>query len=193
MSGNTGCSVYIGNLDERVSERVLYDILIQAGRVVDLYIPRDKETDKPKGFGFAEYESEDIADYAVRLFSGLVTLYNRTLKFAISGQDKSSQNPSNTSNSSHRSRHYPGAASYVESAQMPMKLSIPSRISDFPARHSQVPPPPGVSHYSNEYGSHFVDTNYEYNRRVSRATTNSLSRPRSRRYDASNPISYSSY
>lgn len=55
----------------------------------------------------------------------------------ISGQDKSSQNPSNTSNSSHRSRHYPGAASYVESAQMPMKLSIPSRISDFPARHSQ--------------------------------------------------------
>lgn len=72
-----------GNLDERVSERVLYDILIQAGRVVDLYIPRDKETDKPKGFGFAEYESEDIADYAVRLFSGLVTLYNRTLKFAV--------------------------------------------------------------------------------------------------------------
>ena len=33
-----------------VSDRVLYDILIQAGRVVDLYIPRDKETDKPKGF-----------------------------------------------------------------------------------------------------------------------------------------------
>lgn len=26
---------------------------------------------------------EDIADYAVRLFSGLVTLYNRTLKFAV--------------------------------------------------------------------------------------------------------------
>ena len=72
-----------GNLDERVSDRVLYDILIQAGRVVDLYIPRDKETDKPKGFAFAEYESEDIADYAVRLFSGLVTLYNRTLKFAV--------------------------------------------------------------------------------------------------------------
>lgn len=73
-----------GNVDERVSDRALYDILIQAGRVVDLHIPRDKETDKPKGFAFAEYETEEIADYAVKLFSGLVSLYNRTLKFAVS-------------------------------------------------------------------------------------------------------------
>ncbi|KAL7615955.1 spliceosome-associated protein 49 [Lactuca sativa] len=86
------CTVYIGNLDERVSDRVLYDILIQAGRVVDLHIPRDKETDKPKGFAFAEYETEEIADYAVRLFTGLVTLYNKTLRFGISGQDKDTLN-----------------------------------------------------------------------------------------------------
>ncbi|GAY35916.1 hypothetical protein CUMW_278940 [Citrus unshiu] len=33
-SSNNGCNVYIGNLDEKVSERVLYDILIQAGRVL---------------------------------------------------------------------------------------------------------------------------------------------------------------
>ena len=58
--------------------RALYDILIQAGRVVDLYIPRDKETDIPKGFAFAEYESAEVADYAFQLFSGLVSLYNRT-------------------------------------------------------------------------------------------------------------------
>ena len=70
-------------MDERVSERVLYDILIQVGRVVDLYIPRDKETERPKGYAFAEYETQEIAEYAVKLFSGLVTLYNRTLKFAV--------------------------------------------------------------------------------------------------------------
>ena len=77
------CNFSTGNLDESVSDRVLYDILIQAGRVVDLYIPRDKETEKPKGYAFAEYESAEVADYAVRLFSGLVSLYNRTLKFAV--------------------------------------------------------------------------------------------------------------
>lgn len=73
----------VGNLDEKVTDRVLYDILIQAGPVIHLHIPRDRETDKPKGFAFAEYETEEIANYAVRLFSGLVTLYNRTLKFGV--------------------------------------------------------------------------------------------------------------
>jgi RNA recognition motif. (a.k.a. RRM, RBD, or RNP domain) len=73
----------IGNLDERVSEKVLYEIMIQAGRLVDLHIPRDKETNKHKGYAFAEYESPEIADYAIRLFNGLVRLHNRTVKFAV--------------------------------------------------------------------------------------------------------------
>ncbi|KAC9722385.1 hypothetical protein E3N88_45338 [Mikania micrantha] len=108
MHSNPSCTVYIGNLDERVTDRVLYDILIQAGRVVDLHIPRDRETDKPKGFAFAEYESKEIADYAIKLFTGLVTLYNRTLRFGIAGQDKSASNtqmsPIIPSNSSFKSR-----------------------------------------------------------------------------------------
>ncbi|KAI4992920.1 hypothetical protein ZWY2020_007233 [Hordeum vulgare] len=71
-----------GNWDEKIPGRVLYEILIQAGHVVDLYIPCDKETGRPKGFAFAEYETEAIAQYAVRLFSGLVRLNGKTLKFA---------------------------------------------------------------------------------------------------------------
>ncbi|KAI8563536.1 hypothetical protein RHMOL_Rhmol03G0118100 [Rhododendron molle] len=58
-------------LDPYGVTQVMYDILVQAGRVVDLYIPRDKETNRPKGFPFAEYETEEIAVYAVGLFSGL--------------------------------------------------------------------------------------------------------------------------
>ncbi|KAL6848585.1 hypothetical protein ACP4OV_021611 [Aristida adscensionis] len=92
MARNPGCTVFIGNLDEKVPERVLYEILIQVGRVVDLHIPRDKETSRSKGYAFAEYETEEIAQYAVKLFSGLVRLHNRTLRFAISGQDKPSSN-----------------------------------------------------------------------------------------------------
>ncbi|XP_039044876.1 splicing factor 3B subunit 4-like [Hibiscus syriacus] len=197
MSGNSSCSVYIGNLDERVSDRVLYDILIQAGRVVDLYIPRDKETDKPKGFAFVEFENGEVADYAVRLFSGLVTLCKRTLKFAISGQDKTSQNPPYAAmpatNSSYKSRHHHEVVNHMEVSQQLKRSSIPSRVSDYRARYTQVLPPPGVSHHSNGYGSHFNDTNYEYSRRVLGATLDSFSRPRSRRYETSDPISYPSY
>ncbi|MQL76286.1 hypothetical protein Taro_008671 [Colocasia esculenta] len=91
MGRNPSCTVFIGNLDEKVTDRILYEILIQVGRVVDLHIPRDKETNRQKGYAFAEYESEEIAEYAVRLFSGLVRLHNKTLRFAMSGQDKPSQ------------------------------------------------------------------------------------------------------
>ncbi|XP_028222939.1 splicing factor 3B subunit 4-like isoform X3 [Glycine soja] len=146
MSGNSNCSVYIGNLDERVTDRVLYDILIQAGRVVDLHIPKDKESEKPKGFAFAEYETEEIADYAVRLFSGLITLYNRTLKFAsankqISGRDKTTSNGSTaiapTLNSSQRPRPYPVPINNSENFQHPARLSTPDRFSDYPVNNSQ--------------------------------------------------------
>ncbi|KAL1209591.1 Serine/arginine-rich splicing factor SC35 [Cardamine amara subsp. amara] len=155
MSGNSNCTVYIGNVDERVSDRVLYDIMIQAGRVIDLHIPRDKETDKPKGFAFAEYESEDIADYAVKLFSGLVSLYNRTLKFAISGQDKLAANSLSAANSGHRSR--PQSIAYHQNSERfsSQLISPPS-----PLDYTQEPPPPGVSTHSN-------GASLEYSRRGS--------------------------
>lgn len=149
MPGNPACTVYVGNLDERVSERVLYDILIQVGRIVDLYIPRDRETDRPKGYAFAEYETEEIADYAVKLFSGLVTLYNRTLKFGISGQDNPSQNL--VSSSSKPMSHH------MENFHHSINLGPSYRPPAYLPNYSEEPPPPGVEvektesiHYKNE-------------------------------------------
>ncbi|TVU36324.1 hypothetical protein EJB05_18255 [Eragrostis curvula] len=92
MARNPGRTVYIGNLDEKVSERVLYEILIQPGHVVDLYIPCDKESNRRRGYAFAEYETEEIAQYAVRLFSGLVRINDKLLKFTIAGHDKPTSN-----------------------------------------------------------------------------------------------------
>ncbi|PON86216.1 Splicing factor-like protein [Trema orientale] len=177
--GSSNSTIYIGSLDERVTERVLYDILIQAGRVVDLYIPRDKETDKPKGYAFAEYETEEIADYAVRLFSGLVTLYNRTLKFAISGQDKLSLNntpgTTPTSNVPHKPRSHPIPINEME--------RISNRPSSYPVNYSQVPSPPGVSNHSTGHGSQYDGNNFDYSRRVFGATLDSINRSRLRRFD----------
>ncbi|KAL6210165.1 hypothetical protein ACLB2K_021102 [Fragaria x ananassa] len=177
MSTNSKFSVYIGNLDERVSDRVLYDILIQAGRVVDLHIPRDKNTDKPRGYAFAEYETEEIAEYAVKLFSALVTLYNRTLKFAISGQDKPAPNVASTvmpTTSFPNKLRSPPVPNYnLENSQNSMSLSTTCRVS--------VSTPPGVNNQSN--GLHLNANNFEYSRRVIGATLDTVSRPRSRRYD----------
>uniref|UniRef100_A0A0E0JRQ5 RRM domain-containing protein n=1 Tax=Oryza punctata TaxID=4537 RepID=A0A0E0JRQ5_ORYPU len=120
MARNPTRTVYIGNLDEKVTERILYEILIQPGRVVDLYIPCDKETSYPKGYGFAEYETEEIAQYAVQLFSGLVRLYGKTLKFAISGQDKPSSNGSNPVMPKLNTVPLPKQPQFVQHSDMPV-------------------------------------------------------------------------
>lgn len=198
MPGNPNSTVYVGNLDERVTDRVLYDILIQAGRVVDLYIPKDKDTDRPKGYAFAEYETEEIAEYAVRLFSGLVTLYNRTLKFAMSGQDKSSPNLTTAaatplSSPSFQQMPRPLLSEYVEISQRSMKLSMSSRLAATPINNDQEPPPPGVSHRSSGNMIHLGSNGYDFSRRVFGATMESTNHSRSGRYDTSSPITFPSY
>ncbi|XP_068668975.1 uncharacterized protein [Aristolochia californica] len=190
MPGNSGCTVYIGNLDEKVSERVLYEIMIQAGHIVDLYIPREKETNHPKGYAFAEYENEEIADYAVRLFTGLVSLNNRTLKFAISGQDKTSQNlgmhASSISNSFKKR---------LDAVQEPLHLTSP-RFSAYSQPLSSNPKAsPGL--VSNGSRTHLRSTGFDYSRRVIGETRDSISRydAHSSRvvYDSRQPVNYPSY
>ncbi|KAG8378555.1 hypothetical protein BUALT_Bualt08G0149100 [Buddleja alternifolia] len=195
MADKSNSTVYIGNLDERVSDRVLYDILIQAGRVVDLHIPRDKETDKPKGYAFAEYESEDIAEYAVKLFSGLVTLYKRTLRFAISGRDKPSVSlpvaVSPTVNSSHKPRSYQVPHDNTEFSPHSSRISTSCRLSDHKINNAQVPVPSDISmHQPNGYRSYHDSTDYDYSRRVFGTALDSVSRSRSGRYDMRNPVNY---
>ncbi|XP_038890486.1 RNA-binding protein 7-like [Benincasa hispida] len=196
MSGRSnGCTVYVGNLDERISDRVLYDILIQAGRVVDLHIPRDKESGKPKGFAFVVYESEEITNYAVKLFSGLVTLYNRTLKFAVSGQDKSSPSSSaitSSSNVSHKSRSHI-VLGYSEISQYSSHLSTSCRFSTYPEDHVEALLYPGLVNQYNGYGSHLDNYNKEYSQRYSGTTLDSFNQPKSRRHVTSYPVYYHSY
>ncbi|CAI0556242.1 unnamed protein product, partial [Linum tenue] len=161
-----------GNLDERVINRVLYDILIQAGRVVDLHIPRDRETDKPKSYAFAEYESEEVAEYAVKLFSGLVTLYNRTLRFKISTSEKASPNLPNghsTPLSSTKSRPHGMSINDSDFARHTMSMRAPGSTS----ASDQVSPAP-TTYPSNGYGSHC--NGYDNNRRVYWSPHDPLSR-----------------
>ena len=67
-----------------MDERILADLMIQAGPLVDIHIPRDKTTGQHRGFGFAEYETEESAIYAVHLFTGTVCLFNRMPRFQVS-------------------------------------------------------------------------------------------------------------
>ncbi|XP_068635310.1 protein HSH49-like [Aristolochia californica] len=200
MRGSPGCTVYIGNLDEKVSERVLYEIMIQAGHIVDLYIPKEKETNRPKGYAFAEYGTEEIADYAVRLFSGLVSLYKKTLKFAISGQDKTSQtlgmHASPISNS-FKKRLGAGLPNENEKFQESTHLPSLCRISAYSQPQTPNYPKASPGLVSNGSRSDLRSTGFDYSRRVIGATMDSIRRNESHSsrvvYDSRLPVTYPSY
>ena len=63
--------VYIGNLDYNVTEEELRKAIEEKGiQVKDVKIIKDKFTDKSKGFGFAEFESDEQVQQAIDLLDG---------------------------------------------------------------------------------------------------------------------------
>ena len=59
-------TLYIGNLDERCSDSLVWELMLQAGPVLNVHLPKDRVTQSHQGYGFVEFSSEDDADYAAK-------------------------------------------------------------------------------------------------------------------------------
>ena len=53
--------LFVGNLDPQISEKQLAEFFSDAGEVVAVSIPRDRETKTPRGFGFVEFKTDEQA------------------------------------------------------------------------------------------------------------------------------------
>jgi RNA recognition motif-containing protein len=51
--------IYVGNLPYTSTEDEIRDLFSQYGEVVSCALPTDRETGRPRGFGFVEMSSED--------------------------------------------------------------------------------------------------------------------------------------
>jgi nucleolin len=60
--------IYVGNLSNNTTECELAGLFERVGRVVSARIMTDRETNRPKGFGFVEMDHED-ADRAIAQFN----------------------------------------------------------------------------------------------------------------------------
>eukprot|EP00798_Chlamydomonas_sp_ICE-L_P013182 gene13182-30668_t len=60
----------VGNISWEVDEQQLKDILTEVGSVKSLRLMVDKESGKPKGFGFCEFYDKNTAESAVRNLHG---------------------------------------------------------------------------------------------------------------------------
>ena len=62
--------VFVGNLSFRTTKEELTTLAAAAGTVVDVYMPADRGTGKPRGFAFIEFSSQAEAEEAVRQLNG---------------------------------------------------------------------------------------------------------------------------
>ena len=53
--------IYVGNLPFSATEDEVRDLFAQHGDVVSCALPTDRETGRPRGFGFIEMSNEDAA------------------------------------------------------------------------------------------------------------------------------------
>ncbi|XP_063161556.1 splicing regulator RBM11 [Candoia aspera] len=71
-------TLFVGNLESRVQEEILYELFLQAGPVSKVTICKDKDG-KPKTFGFVCFKHTESVPYAIALLNG-IRLYGRPIK-----------------------------------------------------------------------------------------------------------------
>lgn len=80
-------TVYVGNLDERVTDEIVWELMLQAGRIVNVHLPKDRVTQTHQGYGFVEFVSEEDADYAAKIMNQ-VRLWGKPIRVNKASADK---------------------------------------------------------------------------------------------------------
>ena len=63
-------SIYIGNLSYEVTKEDLSSVFAEYGTVSRVSLPSDRETGRPRGFGFVEMENEEDETTAIESLDG---------------------------------------------------------------------------------------------------------------------------
>ena len=61
--------LYVGNLSYNVSEQELRELFSQAGEIKEVALIVDRDTRRPKGFGFVEFVNQADAEKAIQMFN----------------------------------------------------------------------------------------------------------------------------
>jgi splicing factor 3B subunit 4 len=80
-------TVYIGNLDERVTDPLIWELMLQAGRIVNVHLPKDRVTQTHQGYGFVEFQTEEDAEYAAKVMNQ-VRLFGKPIRVNKASADK---------------------------------------------------------------------------------------------------------
>jgi RNA recognition motif-containing protein len=62
--------LYVGNLSYDTTREQIHTLFSQAGKVAEITLITDRDSGRPKGFGFVEMETEAEAQEAIKRFNG---------------------------------------------------------------------------------------------------------------------------
>ncbi|CAH0390628.1 unnamed protein product [Bemisia tabaci] len=76
---NQDATIYVGGLDDKVSETLMWELFVQSGPVVNVHMPKDRVSQSHQGYGFVEFLGEDDADYAIKIMN-MIKLYGKPIR-----------------------------------------------------------------------------------------------------------------
>lgn len=76
---NQDATIYVGGLDEKVTEAIVWELFVQAGPVVNVHMPKDRVTQNHQGYGFVEFLGEEDADYSIKIMN-MIKLYGKPIR-----------------------------------------------------------------------------------------------------------------
>lgn len=71
-------TIWCGNLSEKVTQELLYELFLQAGPLQRVSIPKDKEG-RQMTYGFVTFKHEVSVQYAIQLFDGTM-VYDKPIR-----------------------------------------------------------------------------------------------------------------
>lgn len=87
---NAEATVHIAQLHDKVTDVILWELMLQAGPVRHVYIPRNRITGSHFGYGFCEFLTALDAYYATKVFN-MVNVFNKPIRISQSTVDRVSQ------------------------------------------------------------------------------------------------------
>ncbi|KAK6938223.1 RNA recognition motif domain [Dillenia turbinata] len=116
MANSQHRRVFVGNIPYDATEEQLIQICEEVGPVVSFRLVIDRETGKPKGYGFCEYKDEETALSARRNLQGY-EINGRQLRVDFAENDKSADR------NREQGRGGPGLAANVDARQVGLPAS----------------------------------------------------------------------
>lgn len=76
---NQEATIYIGNIPEAVSDAIIWELMLQAGPVSSVHLPKDRVSMSHQGFGFCEFVNDEDAEYACKIMNQ-IKLYGKPIR-----------------------------------------------------------------------------------------------------------------